>query len=93
MGGLLSVIGRSHFSLADLWADYGQFTCGTWRNTKNRTRRNAMKIVADYWRIEYLWADQNDLWADSLSLTEFINIMEKPLLKQVGVVLRPPCSA
>jgi hypothetical protein len=24
MGGLFSVIGRSHFLWADLWADYGQ---------------------------------------------------------------------
>jgi hypothetical protein len=78
-----------------LWADYGQIICGTWRNAKNRTRRNAMQIVADYWRIEYygriklFMGGSNYLWVDELSLTELINIMEKPLLKLVGVALRP----
>jgi hypothetical protein len=42
-----------------------------------------------------IWADQiiygriKFLWADTLSLTEFINIMEKPLLNLVGIARRP----
>jgi hypothetical protein len=53
-GRIVSLIGRSHF----YGQIYGQIMGRTWRNVKNRTRRNAVKIVADYWRIAYLWADE-----------------------------------
>jgi hypothetical protein len=42
-----------------------------------------------YGRIKLFMGGSNFLWADAISLTEFIYIMEKPLLKLVGVAFCP----
>jgi hypothetical protein len=95
MGGLFSIIGRSHF-FGQIYAWAVQLwnveACEE-QNTKE-CDENSGRLLADCIFMggsNYLWADQiNYLWADALSLTELINIMEKPLLKLAsGVACRP----
>jgi hypothetical protein len=47
MGGLFSVLGRSHFLLADLWTDYGQNMEEREEQNTKECNENSGRLLAD----------------------------------------------